>query len=276
MRAIAALLCASCASPAAPAVPPPAPVPTVAAPVSQPAVEPAPREPPPAESPEEDSPPEARRAPVKPVTLAVPGDNPIEVVLGAPDVGRAIVYLHGVCGDPFAFESWIEAASAHGTFISLRGDERCDDRPGRFKWSFDYARLDRRIRAALEAADVLRRDMVDSVAVKPLDPDDVALVGYSQGAHRVQWMAARYPDRYRRVALIALSTEPSPARLARAEKILIVAGGWDARTHLWEGHNALKKAGKTVLYKELPKARHGEYGPAAQETMAAALDWLFE
>jgi predicted esterase len=210
------------------------------------------------------------------LTFAVPGDRPIEVVLGSATSARAIVYLHGSCGDPLAFESWRQAAVAHATFISLRGDEKCTDRPGRSSWSFDYALLDRRILRAMDVVDAFRSDLVDSTPPVPLDRDDIVLIGYSQGAHRVQWMAARFPDRYRRVALIAISTEPSVARLSRAERVLLMAGGWDARSHIYDGHEALKKAGKTVRYLELPKARHGEYGPEAPSTMADGLDWLFK
>ena len=39
------------------------------------------------------------------LTIAVDGDRELEVVMGPARSARSIVYLHGVCGDPLAFES---------------------------------------------------------------------------------------------------------------------------------------------------------------------------
>ncbi|MEM9695156.1 MAG: alpha/beta fold hydrolase [Myxococcota bacterium] len=179
----------------------------------------------------------------------------------------AMVYLHGLCGDPLAFRAWMEAAAVHGTLISMRGDEPCPGRGGRTKWSFDYRRLDARITRAITTVSARRET--------PLDLDEVVAIGYSQGAHRVHWLAARYPDRYRRVVVIAMTTPPLATHFARAERVLIMAGGRDARQHLYEGHLELRKAGVVSRYAEFPGARHGEYGEKAEATMTDALGWLF-
>jgi predicted esterase len=175
--------------------------------------------------------------------------------------------MHGVCGDPLAFESWVRAATAHATFISMRGDLPCKSRPGRRKWSMRWSHLDARIAEALEVAARERG--------RSLDRDEVVLVGYSQGAARVEALAAAFPKRYRRVALIASPVEPSASRLGRAERTVLMAGGWDAREHIHKASLALARAGRDALYLELPKARHGEYGPDAERVMGRGLDWLF-
>ncbi len=215
-----------------------------------------------------------------PFTVEVPGDAAVEVAFGPPDVGRAILYMHGHCGNPVAFTSWAEAATRFGTLISLRGDTKCKGRSRR-KWSYDYKGIDRRVRAAIAAVDAKRRDLVDSVAVTPLDPENVVLIGYSQGAKRVEFMTHHFPSRYRRVASIAVADEPSPYRLKPAEKVLLMGGAWDARKHIKEGFDKLKTLQKRVgagevRYMEFPKARHGEYGPEANEVMAEALEWLLK
>lgn len=223
----------------------------------------------------EDEPPPARK--IGSISFAIVGDRDVEVALGPIDSARVIIYLHGTCGDPYAFQSWIDAAVAHATLISLRGDEACKKNTSRSQWSWDSKKNARRIDVAIAAVQKLRESMVDSVEVTPLDKDDVTLIGYSQGAHRAEVLAHRFPKRFKRVALIAMAKQPDAGRLHHTERVLLMAGGWDARTHIYEGYQEMRRTKKdAVRYLELPKARHGEYGPKAQETMADALDWLFE
>ena len=54
-----------------------------------------------------------------------------------------------------------------------------------------------------------------------------------------------------------------------------MAGAWDNRKHLFDASSELARAGLTVRYGELPRARHGEYGPNAMQAMHAGLEWLF-
>jgi len=205
----------------------------------------------------------------RPTTVRVDGDAALEVLLGPPASSQVIVYLHGLCGDPLAFRSWARAARRRATFISLRGDRICDDRPSRRRWSWDMPRLDRRLRKAIHTVDRFRGGPIH------LDDGDVALVGYSQGAHRVEHLAFRFPERYRRVIMIAPANEPNAGRLAKAERVLLMAGGWDAKKHIFEGFQSLQRRHATAKYLELPKARHGQYGPRASEVMTEAFRWLF-
>jgi predicted esterase len=204
--------------------------------------------------------------------LDVHGDRALEVVMGPAESDAVIVYLHGVCGDPLAFSSWAAAAARHGTLISLRGDQACKSRPGRTKWSYDPKLVDARIRRAVERVSQLRSDR----GMKPLSEVQATLMGYSQGAKRVELLAYRYPERYRRVAVIAIAKEPLLLEHARTERVLLVAGGYDARQHIFEAQRKLAARGHTARYLELPKARHGEYGPRALEVMADGLEWLFK
>lgn len=205
------------------------------------------------------------------VHLRVKGDRHVEVVLGPDDSANVIVYLHGVCGNPLAFRSWASAASAHATFISMRGDLECEKRKRRFKWSYNFKGLDQRIDRVIDAVEELRDEEAE-----PLDRGSVVLVGYSQGAHRVETMAHRYPKRYGRVVIIAPARAPDPFKLRKSERVLLIAGEKDAKKHIREGYEKLKKSGTAVKYLELPGARHGEYGPEAHRVMADGLEWLYK
>ena len=120
------------------------------------------------------------------VTVKVPGDKDLEVVMGPVASARSVVYMHGVCGDPHAFDSWRNAASRHATLVSLRGELKCKTRPGRTKWTKRLKTIDERIARALTAVSALR--------ATPLDPTKVTLLGYSQGAMRVEAMAHAFPE----------------------------------------------------------------------------------
>lgn len=208
------------------------------------------------------------------VTIAVPEDKRVEVVLGPRDSSNVIIYMHGVCGDPLAFSSWATAAAKRATLISLRGDVRCQNNRQRHKWSYDYKRNDRRIRAAIDAVERMRQNTASRTTVTPLDKASIILIGYSQGAKRAEALAYRFPARYRRVALIGIATKPNATMLLKSERVLLMAGAWDARRHIRAGRAELERARKSVRYLELPKARHGEYGPKALEVMDQGLGWL--
>src|SRR5882724_11201130 len=76
-------------------------------------------------------------------------DRPIRVLPAAEPGRRALVYLHGYCGDVNAVGAFVPAAAAHGTLLALLGDQPCSDKPGRFKWSGDIHGLNERIQRAV-------------------------------------------------------------------------------------------------------------------------------
>jgi predicted esterase len=183
---------------------------------------------------------------------------------GAPPL--PLVYLHGRCGDPKAFSAFGHAAAERGTVISFVGDEPCKDGQ-RFKWSGDVVSLDRRISRTLAA--------LDEAKGTRLAESERAVIGYSQGSLMAEALATRFPERYPRVALIGGPRAPKEGSLSRTKAILLMAGTRDLRDHLREARDELARRGRTVRYVELEGARHGEYGSAAELTMAEALDWLF-
>lgn len=199
------------------------------------------------------------------------GASRLDVVFGKAENTQAILYMHGLCGNPLAFGSWAEAAAEHGTLIAMRGDIRCKRRPRRFRWSLNWKRHNRRISQAIERVNRLRKQRQERL----LRLDHVALIGYSQGARRVEWLAARFPQRFRRVAIIATAKEPTAQRLNGCESVLLMAGALDAKLHIRRAHQNLLKHGLRSAYLELPAARHGSYGPKAKPTMARGLGWLF-
>jgi pimeloyl-ACP methyl ester carboxylesterase len=120
-------------------------------------------------------------------------DRPIRLLPAAIPGRRVIVYLHGYCGDVNAVGAFVPAAAAHGALIALLGDQPCKDKPGRFKWSSDTHALDQRIQRAIR--------LVNRAHHWDLDPSDVTLFGYSQGAVRAEALVRYYAKRYPRVIL---------------------------------------------------------------------------
>jgi pimeloyl-ACP methyl ester carboxylesterase len=146
----------------------------------------------------------------------------------------------------------------------MRGDTECKN--GNFRWSRDFVGIDRRIAAALRA--------VGEVRGAPFDESSIVLIGYSQGASRAEALARRFPSRYRRVMLVGAPTTPSPSGLESLEAAVMMAGTLDRRSHLRKAAASFSEAGLRAHYFDLPGAHHGEYGPAAEDTMTDALGWL--
>lgn len=203
--------------------------------------------------------------PIVPRSVAVSKDRAVLVVQG--ETRTPIIYLHGRCGDPKAFVAWARQARKLGTILSVTGDKKCKD-GSRTKWSDDTVGLDRRVSAAIAAVE--RELGID------LDEERRVVIGYSQGSLKAEALTTRFPERYPRAALIGGPRAPRDQSLNKTEAILIMVGDHDAREHLRDATKSLKKRGKLVNYIELPNARHGEYGPLAEQTMGAALEWLVQ
>ena len=202
-----------------------------------------------------------------PEKIAVPGDRAVFVAHGAPGDRRALVYLHGRCGDVHAFRGWAPAAARHGTLIALVGDTPCKG-GWRSTWSHDIAGLDRRIRAAIAAVGAARG--------APLAGESVTLIGYSLGATRAESLAKRSPGRYPRAILIGGPTTPEAASFGGAGAVVVMAGARDRRRHLEDAAAALAAAGIPATFLVLPAAKHGEYGPEGERVLGEALRWVHE
>jgi predicted esterase len=202
------------------------------------------------------------------VVLRVRGGSPIHVVHAPATVRRALIYLHGVCGDILAIRSWAEAASAFGTLVALFGDAPCRRHPGRFSWQAPVEQMQKRIDRALEVVADARGGL--------LDRQHLTVIGYSQGASRAELLVQRFPERYPYVVLGGDPTEPSPERLHTARAVAVIGGELDSTRHMQAGAEALLESQMRARFMILPQARHGQYGPEASRVMGEALRWLFE
>lgn len=196
--------------------------------------------------------------------VAVPGDRPAYVLPGEAGDSRVIIYLPGMCGDTTAVDYFREAARAHGTLISVRGDTACDN--GRFKWRDDPAKIQARIRAAF--------DSVNSARGGDLRLDQALLFGYSQGADRAEKVAALFPKQYPRVVLGGPPLKPSPRKLAHAERVVVFGGELETTDNMRAGFDALQAAGIASRWFTIDCAYHGYFGTNPESQFGELLDWV--
>ncbi|MBK7583689.1 MAG: hypothetical protein IPI67_26280 [Myxococcales bacterium] len=238
---------------------PPQPTPVAPTPVASAAPPNAPSDPPPQPAPAPSYEPGVF------VSVQVAGDAELAVAHGHPSARRAIVYLHGACGDPRAPRAWSSVAAELGTLIALQGDRSCG-KNGRHYWGPDTRRLEARVRAALARAGEIRGDAFDA--------SDVVLMGYSQGATRAQELHAAQRERYPRVILAGIPVAPSARHLAGAHAVAILGGQLELTTHMRTGLWALEAHHIPVRFDLFPSAAHGEFGPEAERVMREAFAWL--
>lgn len=201
----------------------------------------------------------------KAMLLPVHGDRAVHVINAPANNRRAIVYLHGRCGNINAVDTFKEAALATGTVVSLLGDLPCGG--GRFRWNNKAAPLQARIDRALEAARLARGGL--------LDIERPVLFGYSQGAERAENLVASYPDRYQRVVLGGSPKMPKLHHLGAAKAVAVFGGELETFGHMQAGAETLAAAGKTARFFLFPRAKHGEFGPDGNRMMGEIFAWLF-
>lgn len=199
-----------------------------------------------------DTPPHLLVTPPNYVLVDATWDKPIRALPGAPENKRAIVYLHGYCGDVNAPGAFVPAAAAHGTLIALLGDQPCKDKPGRFKWSNDIRGLNDRILRAIK--------LVNRAQHLQLDASDITLFGYSQGAVRAESLARFYGKHYPRLILGGPPRRPKPAHFTTV-KVVAVFGGEKEDTHdMSGGADDLITAGMHAHFFLFPGVDHGDFG----------------
>jgi pimeloyl-ACP methyl ester carboxylesterase len=221
-----------------------------------------------AEPPSEVQPVPAAAAPRRPDPIRVePLDArevpPVFVLRGEPRGQAKLVFLHGMCGHGLGYaQSFQFSAAAKGRLIAPQGDVVCGKGPWAL-WSADLVALDGRITAAFRA-------------LGEADPiDDIVAMGYSQGATRAEALARRWPERYTRLILIGAPKTTSARGLSALRAAVMMAGERDRQDQMKAGARALESAGVPATFIEIPEASHGAMGPAPEQTMGAALDWLF-
>jgi pimeloyl-ACP methyl ester carboxylesterase len=195
---------------------------------------------------------------------ALPGaEPPVFVLRGRHEGESPIVFLHGMCGHGLGYaQSFQFAAAKKGVIIAPQGDKPCGGPWA--SWTADLAAIDARIVASFRALG----------APEPLS--DVTLIGYSQGATRAEALARERPERYARLVLIAAPDAPSPRGLGHVRSAVMMAGARDRLDLMKAGAAAFRAADIPSTFQVIPEARHGEMGPHPEETMGAALDWLWE
>jgi predicted esterase len=188
------------------------------------------------------------------------GDQPIRVLPAATPLPRALVYLHGYCGDVNAVGAFVPAAAAHGTLIALLGDQPCKDKPGRFKWSNDIRGLDGRIERAVR--------LVNRAQGLQLDAHDITLFGYSQGAVRAESLARFYPTHYPRVILGGPPRRPKAAHFSHIRAIAVFGGELEDTRDMLGGADDLSAAGFRARFFLLSGVDHGDFGDVLEGNRA--------
>ena len=190
----------------------------------------------------------------------VPNDLPAFVVRGKTN-GERMVFLHGLCGNPYAYAlSFRNAAARIGTLVALQGNTSCGED---FRdWSASPAKVDTRIEAAFRAVG-------DTSSLR-----DVIVIGYSSGGTFAELLVMRNPERYARAVLIAMPQAPALFRLRKARGVVLMAGERDRHDLMKTGLRSLTLQSIPCKFLVLPGATHGEMGEDAERVMGEALDWL--
>jgi len=197
----------------------------------------------------------------------IAGDASVDVLHGSARSERAIVYLHGACGDPRAPLAWSSVAVEVGTLITIRGDRACGKNE-RYYWGPDARQLEARVSRALAR--------VAEVRGAAFEPASVVLMGYSQGATRAQELHALHPERYPRVILAGIPVPPSARHLAKVRAVAVLGGQLEHTRPMRAGVWALQAHRIPVRFDLFPGARHGEFGPDAERVMRETFDWLLQ
>jgi predicted esterase len=204
---------------------------------------------------------------IDPIRMEVlnPNETPPTFVMRGEPRGKArLVFLHGMCGHALGYaQSFQWSAAKKGTLVAPQGDRECGQGPWA-TWSGDLAALDRRIVDAF-------RSLGEKEPI-----DDIVLMGYSLGATRAEALARRWPERYTRLVLLGAPKASSAQGLASIRGAVMMAGERDRQDQMKAGMRAFRAAGIPATFMVIPKATHGAMGPTPEETMGAALDWLWE
>lgn len=193
------------------------------------------------------------------------GTHPPVFVLRGRGIGPGkLVFLHGMCGHGLGYaQSFQHAAASKGRLIAPQADVVCGDGPGA-KWSTDVAAIDARITAAF-------RELGHEEPIS-----DVAVLGMSQGATRAAALARTFPERYTRLVSMGAPSAVKAAGLEHLRAAVLMVGQRERKDLMLSSERSLQ--GKDVPAKSLiiPDADHAGMGPTPEQTMAEALEWLWD
>ncbi len=202
----------------------------------------------------------------RPTEVPVRGDRNLRVTHASGDTRHAIMYLHGMCGNPKGADPWADIAARYGTLVTLRANVPCPSRPG-YKWPRSISAIQDRIQRALS---VVRKQRNGHLLV-----DRVTIFGYSQGAHRAERLSSAYPSIYQRVVLGGPPTRATPERLRHAKRVAILGGQLENTRHMLDSYLELTFADIESDFFLLPNAHHGSYGPQGRQIVSQLLTFLF-
>lgn len=206
--------------------------------------------------------------PGEPTRVKLPGYRSAQVIHGRAGVTRALVYLHGICGDVDKIRSWANAVAGYVTTIALYGNKACPTTPSRMSWNQDIEFIDALVQTALQRVATERDGQ--------LDVHRVVLFGYSQGASRAQQLLARHPERYPWVILGGPPALPRLEHVQRARATALLVGSEEFHRPLSEAAEQWAAAGLRARLDVFPGAGHGSFGPSAGDVMVRTLRWLLE
>lgn len=206
-------------------------------------------------------PPKAEPTPATVESLKVPGDHPASIVRGAEGTLLRTVFVPGLCSNANAYlQGFPEAARKHGGVIAIDGDQPCA--PGFRSFSWDAAKLDARLEAALAAAEI-----------EPSGKEGLTLVGYSQGAALAEQLVQRWPARYTRFVLIGAPTDPGAAHFAKARGVVTMSCSRDVPARMKDAARRMNGAAIPAAYFEMPGCTHGNIAEG-DRVLGDALAWL--
>jgi pimeloyl-ACP methyl ester carboxylesterase len=192
-------------------------------------------------------------APASVHALTVPGDLPAMVVEGAETAStdaRApkIVFLPGMCSNAAGYLwTFPEAARAAGGVLAIDGDEPCPGVKNFYTFSWDAEKQHRRIEAALARAGTA-------------NDAPITLIGYSQGAVFAEKLAAKYPERFRKIVLIGAPLDPVASHFAASEAFVTMSCALDVRARMKKAAQGVAARGVPATYVEMPGCAHGAVG----------------
>ncbi len=195
-------------------------------------------------------------APASVHALTVPGDRLAMVVDGADGRDEAnshatapkIVFLPGMCSNAAGYLwTFPEAARAAGGVLAIDGDEPCPGVKNFYTFSWDAEKQHRRIEAALARAGTA-------------NDAPITLIGYSQGAVFAEKLAAKYPERFRKIVLIGAPLDPVASHFAASEAFVTMSCALDVRARMKKAAQGVAARGVPATYVEMPGCAHGAVG----------------
>lgn len=182
----------------------------------------------------------------------------------------AVVYLHGMCGEPENGCAWLaDGAASFGWLVCPRANGACAGGGPGASWSGNLAARRASIDDALAVAAREHPGAIDLVA-------RTVLVGFSQGAYLALDLALATPQKYKGLLLIGAYVDPPRAALERAgiERVVFAAGDYDgARPAMQRAAERLAREGFSARWVSLGRVGH-TYASNPKETVRDALVWL--